>query len=114
MGVDKVRVHRIEWRLKIAYKDEETKAQLCRSYICCGKYGHEEYKEIPSYCCPKVYEKCGNTTAFRKGCFEAMMDRASDDEMTFFLRNFVAYSIFLILGISVAASEASNLRYRRY
>lgn len=119
MSIDKVRVHRIDWKIKEAYTDEDTKAQLSRYYVCCGKYGREEYlqnehKEIPSYCCPKRYERCNKTMAFSKGCFEAMLDKAPIDELVFFLRNFVIYFIFVELAIAVAVAEASYLRYRSY
>lgn len=114
MGTEKVRVHRIDRTINIAFRSEDTKAHLSRSYVCCGRYNPNETEEIPNYCCPKRYETCNGTVAFKKGCFEAMLDVAPIDELSFFLRNFVIYFIFLGFAIAVAAAEASYLRYRRY
>lgn len=116
MGIDKVRVQRIEKEIDAALGDSDATAQLSRSYVCCNKYNvHRPYPaEIPSYCCPKRYEKCDETRIFKKGCFEAMLDKAPYDELAFFLGNCIVYLIFISLGIGVAVAEASHLRYRKY
>lgn len=126
MGIEKIRVHRIDRTIDIAFWEEDTKAALSRSYVCCGKYNlhefnrtkpnitNEFYQDLPPYCCPKRYEYCNVTVVFRKGCFEAMLDFAPFDDLAFFLKNFVVYFILVGLSIAVAVAEASYLRYRRY